>query len=45
MNGNTHTKLNLGFPHENTTHVLKMQLKNLEVEEKNQHKYVNVNDI
>ena len=45
MNGNTRTKLNLGFPPENTSHLLKMQLKNLEVEEKNQHKCVNVNVI
>ena len=45
MNGNTRTKLNLGSQHENTSHLLKMQLKNLEVEEKNQHKCVNVNVI
>ena len=45
MNSNARTKLNLGFPPENTPHLLKMQLKNLEVEEKNQHKCVNVNVI
>ena len=45
MNGNTRTKLNLGSQHENTSHLLKVQMKNLEVEEKNQHKYVNVNVI
>ena len=45
MNGNTRTKLNLGFPPENTSHLLKMQLKNLEVKEKNQHKCINANVI
>ena len=45
MNGNTRTKLNLGFKHENTSHLLKMQLRNLEVEEKNLHECVNINVI
>ena len=45
MNGNTRTKLNRGSQHEKTSHLLKMQLKNLKVEEKDQQKYVNVNVI